>query len=143
MHIRFSPQLATGARTMIPTLVVFSLWVLVVGHDMPGGGFAGGLLGAAALLLVYLAFGDRGVRRALPCEPDVIAGIGLAVALAAGALGFIGGDAFLTAGKIGAEIPVVGEIKVTTVLAFDAGVYLVVVGLIATAIVRLGAEERS
>ena len=43
MPMRFSPLLATGARTMIPTLVVFSLYLLVVGHDQPGGGFAGGL----------------------------------------------------------------------------------------------------
>ena len=44
MRIRFSPVLATGARTMVPTLTLFSLFLLIVGHDLPGGGFAGGLL---------------------------------------------------------------------------------------------------
>jgi len=138
MHIRFSPLLATGIRTMIPTLVVFSLYVLVVGHDVPGGGFAGGLLGSAALLLVYLAFGDRGVRRALPAEPEVIVGAGLSVAFAAGALGLLVDGAFLSSLSASTDIPVLGKVKISSVLLFDAGVYLVVVGLIATAIVRLG-----
>ncbi len=142
MNIRFSPQLAIGARTMIPTLVVFSIYLLVVGHDLPGGGFAGGLLGAAAVLMVYLAFGDRGVRRALRIEPEIITGIGLGVAFAAGLLGMLADDAFLTALSYGPTLPVLGTVKVTSVLAFDAGVYLVVLGLIGTAVVRLGGEER-
>lgn len=143
MHIRFSPLLATGARTMIPTLVIFSVYVLVVGHDAPGGGFAGGLLGAAALLLVYLAFGDRGVRRALPTEPEIIAGTGLAIAIAAGALGLVVDDALLAGLKASTTLPLIGEVKVTSVLVFDIGVYLVVLGLVAAAIVRLGGESRT
>jgi multisubunit Na+/H+ antiporter MnhB subunit len=142
MRIRFSPMLATGARTMVPTLVLFSIYVLIVGHDMPGGGFAGGLLGAAALLLVYLAFGDRGVRRALPTEPEVIVGAGLAVAVAAGALGLLFGSAFLDGLAWETSLPLIGKLKVTSVLLFDVGVYLLVLGLIATAIVRLGGEDR-
>ncbi len=142
MHIRLSPLLAVGARTMAPTLIVFSLYLLVVGHDVPGGGFAGGLLGAAALLLVYLAFGDRGVRRALPSDPEVIAGIGLVVAVGAGAIGLIAADGFLAGLSATTELPLIGTLKITTVLVFDAGVYLVVLGLIATGIVRLGGEHR-
>lgn len=84
MRIRFSPLLATGARTIVPTLVVFSIYLLIVGHDLPGGGFAGGLIASSALLVVYLAFGDRGTRRALPIEPEIVVGIGLALALGAG-----------------------------------------------------------
>ena len=143
MHIRFSPLLATGARTMIPTLIAFSLYLLVVGHDAPGGGFAGGLVGSAALLLVYLAYGDRGVRRVLPTSPEILTGIGLGIAFAAGALGLLFGDVFLSALEAKTTIPVIGDVKITSVLVFDAGVYLVVLGLIATAIVRLGGEDRS
>ncbi len=142
MEVRFSPLLATVARTMIPTLVVFSLYLLVVGHDLPGGGFAGGLLGSAALLLIYLSFGDRGVRRALPVSPEVIAGAGLTLAFSAGALALVAGEAFLSAQKLTVDLPLLGDIKLTSVLAFDAGVYLVVLGLVGTAIVRLGGEVR-
>ena len=77
MRIRFSAMLATGVRTMVPTLVLFSGFLLVVGHDSPGGGFAGGLLASAALLLVSLAFGGRGVAVAFTREPERIVGIGL------------------------------------------------------------------
>lgn len=143
MHISFSPLLATGARTAIPTLVAFSLYLLVVGHDSPGGGFAGGLVGSAAVLLVYLAYGDRGVRRVLPASPEVITGIGLGIAFVAGALGLLFDEVFLSALEAKATIPVVGDVKITSVLVFDAGVYLVVLGLIATAIVRLGGEGRA
>jgi multicomponent Na+:H+ antiporter subunit B len=128
---------------MIPTLIVFSVYLLVVGHDIPGGGFAGGLVGAAALLLMYLTFGDRGVRRVLPIEPEMLTGIGLAVAFVAGGLGLVLDDAFLTALTASTELPWIGTVKVTSVLLFDTGVYLVVVGLVATATLRLGAEDRS
>jgi multicomponent Na+:H+ antiporter subunit A len=143
MNVRLSPLLATGARTMIPTLIVFSVYLLVVGHDSPGGGFAGGLVGAAALLLVYLTFGDRGVRRIMPVEPEILTGIGLAVAFVAGLLGLVFDDAFLAALSASTEVPLIGTVKITSVLFFDAGVYLVVVGLVGTATLRLGAEERT
>ena len=143
MHIRFSPLLATGARTMVPTLIIFSIYLLVIGHDAPGGGFAGGLVGSAALLLVYLAFGDRGVRRALPVEPEIITGIGLGVAILAGIVGGLVEGTFLEAASWSTTLPLVGTLKVTTVLVFDAGVYLVVLGLIATGILRLGGEDRT
>lgn len=142
MYIRFSPLLATGARTVVPTLIVFSVYVLVVGHDVPGGGFAGGLLGSAALLLIYLAFGTNGVRRLLPSDPEVVTGVGLAVAVIAGVSGLVVEGDLLGALKVATTLPWIGEVKLTSVLVFDAGVYLVVLGLIATAIVHLGAEER-
>ena len=143
MHIRFSPLLATGARTMVPTLVIFSIYLLVIGHDAPGGGFACGLVGSAALLLVYLAFGDRGVRRALPVEPEIITGIGLGVAMLAGIVGALVEGTFLEAATWSTTLPLVGTFKITTVLVFDAGVYLVVLGLISTGILRLGGEDRT
>lgn len=143
MHIRFSPLLATGMRTVVPTLVLFSLYLLIVGHDLPGGGFAGGLLGAAALLLVFLALGERGVKRALRLEPEVVIGLGLGTTVLAGLLGMVVDGDFLSALSAGTEIPVVGDVKVTTVLAFDAGVYLVVVGLVGSALLRLGGDDRS
>ena len=142
MPLRFSPLLATGARTMIPALIVFSVYLLVVGHDQPGGGFAGGLVGAAAILLIYLAYGDRGVRRAVATEPEVIAGIGVGVAVGAGVLGLVIDGSFLAAVTASITLPLLGDIKLASVLVFDIGVYLVVVGLVATAILRLGTEAR-
>lgn len=141
MNIRFSPLLATGARTMVPTLVLFSVFVLVIGHDVPGGGFAGGLIAASALLLVYLAFGDRGVRRAFPADPAAVVGLGLAMAIAAGLIGLLFSGTFLTYTYAAGSFPIVGEVKLSTLLLFDVGVYVLVVGLVAMGIERLGAHD--
>jgi multisubunit Na+/H+ antiporter MnhB subunit len=141
MKIRFSPLLATGVRTMVPTLLIFSVWLLVVGHDLPGGGFAGGLVAGAALLLLFLAFGSRGVRRLLPFDPESIAGAGLALALLSGMIGLLVGGAFLGYEYVSRDLPYVGEVKVSTLLLFDVGVYVLVVGLIATALERLGSDR--
>lgn len=142
MKMRFSPILATGARTMVPTLVLFSLFLLIVGHDMPGGGFAGGLLAGAALLVVFFAFGDRGVRKAIPAEPEVLTGIGLGLAILGGIVGWLFADAFLAYAFAEITLPIVGKVKLTTLLLFDAGVYVLVIGLVLTGILHLGGEQR-
>lgn len=141
MKIRFSLMLATGTRTMVPTLVLFSVYVLIVGHDSPGGGFAGGLIAAIALLLVYLAFGTRGMRRLLPVAPEVLIGAGLGAALVAGTLGIFAHGDFLTYTYAATDLPLIGEFKLSSLLLFDVGVYVLVVGLAATAITRLGGES--
>lgn len=140
MRVRLSPLLATGARTMVPTLVLFSLFLLVVGHDVPGGGFAGGLVAATALLLMFLAFGERGLRRALPFEPEMVTGLGLGLAVAAGLLGAFFEGTFLAYTFADFEAPVVGDIKVSSLLLFDLGVYVLVIGVVETALQRLGGE---
>ncbi len=140
MNIRFSPLLATGTRTMVPTLALFSVFLLVIGHDVPGGGFAGGLIASLALLLVFLSFGARGLRRALPVEPDIIIGMGLAMAVLAGIVGAVFEGTFLTYTYVEWSAPLIGDVKVSSLLLFDLGVYVLVIGLVATAVLRLGME---
>lgn len=141
MRIRFSPLLATGARTMVPTLLLFSVFLLVIGHDVPGGGFAGGLIAATALLLIYLAFGDRGLQRALPIDPDIVMGAGLALAIVAGLIGLFFQGTFLEYSYVAETVPLVGEVKLSSLLVFDLGVYALVVGLVSGAVLRLGGES--
>ena len=140
MRIRFSPLLAAGAQTMVPTLMLFSVYLLVVGHDVPGGGFAGGLIASSALLLVFLTFGRRGLRRAFPIDPETAMGFGLVLAIAAGVVGLVFGGTFLTYEYAAWTVPVIGDIKLSTLLAFDLGVYIVVVGLVTTATLKLGSD---
>lgn len=125
---------------MVPTIVVVSLYVLVVGHDLPGGGFIGGLLAGVALLVVFLAGGSRSVERLLPVDPLAIVGAGVAVASATAVGGLLLGDALLDAGKLELSLPVIGDVGVGSALVFDVGVYLVVVGLVSIVLTRLGAE---
>jgi multisubunit Na+/H+ antiporter MnhB subunit len=140
MKIRLSPLLTAGTRTMVPTLMLFSVYLLVIGHDVPGGGFAGGLIASIALLLVFLTFGSRGLERALPVDPEALTGLGLALAILAGLIGMLFGGTFLTYTYASVTAPLLGDIKVSSLLVFDLGVYALVIGLVATAVLRLGKE---
>lgn len=138
MNIRPSMLAGTGSRTIVPTIVAVSLFLLVVGHDAPGGGFVGGLLAGAALLVVFLSQGTRAVSRILPVDPRTLLGLGIAVAVATAVVGLVAGSAFLDAGKLTLDLWLLGKFSVGSALVFDVGVYLVVVGLIATVLTELG-----
>lgn len=141
MRIRPSHIVQVGARTMVPTLVVVSAFLLVVGHDAPGGGFVGGLLAGAAVLVAFLAGGGRAVRRMIPVPARVLVGSGIGVATLTAFAGLVFGRGWLDAGKAVLDLGPVGEISVGSALIFDLGVYLVVLGLVLTIVEHLGTPE--
>ena len=141
MRIRKSLVLSTGVRSIAPTLILFSLFALVIGHDRPGGGFIGGLIAGSALVLVFLSDGSDALRRAARVRPTVLAGLGLAIAMVAAVAPMFIGDPLLTSLEWKTTLPVFGDVKVSSVLVFDTGVYLVVLGLVGTTLERLGKQE--
>ncbi len=120
-----SPILRAAARTIVPLLGLISLVLLVRGHHEPGGGFVGGLVASAAVLLHSFAFGYKGAGARI-ISGKIIA-IGLAVVLTSGAIGLLAGGTFLEGMWLSGKVPAVG--KLGTPLLFDAGVYLVVLGV--------------
>jgi multicomponent Na+:H+ antiporter subunit B len=120
-------------RTVAPALtalmMIFSIFVLLRGHNEPGGGFIGGLIAASALAIYGIANGVDAVRRALWVHPNTIAGVGLLLSTLAGLLALPFGRALL-AGIW--WLPTLQGVKlpISTVTLFDIGVYLVVVGSI-------------
>ena len=66
---RDSPIFRTAARLLMPLLLLFSVFLLLRGHNEPGGGFVGGLVAAAAFALYAIAFGTRRARQALVVSP--------------------------------------------------------------------------
>ena len=120
-----------------PTLVV-SLFLLFAGHNAPGGGFVGGLTAALAISLAFAAEGVAGVRRLTRLAPATLLGAGLVIAGLTGAGGWLLGGGFLDAGSRSLDLPLLGELKVTSALAFDAGVYLVVAGMVSVTLEALG-----
>ncbi len=129
--------LRSAARLLLPLLLLFSVFLLLRGHNEPGGGFSGGLVAAAAFALLTIATDVPTTRRTLRMSPRVFIGAGLLVAIASGAIGLIGGGAFLTG--LWAEVPLTGGAKlaVGTPLLFDIGVYLVVIGVVLTIVLSL------
>jgi multisubunit Na+/H+ antiporter MnhB subunit len=128
------------ARGLTPVMALLSLWLLLRGHDEPGGGFIASLVAGAAVVLQYLASGVEGVRRFLPFRATTLLGIGLLVATGFGLAGLLVGAEFLEGAIWTAEVPAIGEVKVAASLIFDVGVYLVVLAVV-MAIVRYLGEE--
>ncbi|GAA0591869.1 hydrogen gas-evolving membrane-bound hydrogenase subunit E [Actinomadura livida] len=135
---------AAAARLLSPAILVFSVYLLIAGHNRPGGGFVAGLVAAMAYVLRYLPGGRRELAAAMPVRPGVLLGGGLGLAVATGAAGwgfggFPDGD-FLASEVLLYTVPVLGEIKLSTSLFFDVGVYLLVLGLVLTILTTLGAS---
>ncbi|HUP65955.1 MAG TPA: Na+/H+ antiporter subunit B [Thermoanaerobaculia bacterium] len=120
--------LRTAARFLIPLLVLFSILTLFRGHNLPGGGFAGGLLASTAFALFIFAWDAPAARRAMALDPHLLIGGGLLLALASGLPGMFRGGAFLTG--LWASLPA-GDgsgLALGSPVVFDIGVYLTVVG---------------
>ncbi|TDC65408.1 DUF4040 domain-containing protein [Actinomadura sp. GC306] len=135
---------AAAARLLGPAILVFSLYLLIAGHGRPGGGFVAGLVAAMAYVLRYLPGGRRELEAAMPVRPGVLLGSGLGLAVATGAAGwamggFPDGD-FLKSEYLKFALPLLGDIKLSTSLFFDLGVYLLVLGLVLTILSTLGAS---
>jgi multicomponent Na+:H+ antiporter subunit B len=131
-------------RTMAPLLtslmVLFSVFVLLRGHNEPGGGFIGGLIAASAFAIYGIACGSSEVRRAFYFHPMAISGFGLLLSALSGALSVIYAVPFLTGLWTSVSFFKI-TIDVSTVMVFDIGVYLVVVGSITS--IALALEDRT
>ena len=119
--------LRASSRFFFVLLLIVSVYILMRGHDQPGGGFVGGLVAALAFAMVALAHGTERARRTLRIHPVALVGVGIAAALASGVPALLIGDPFLTHLWF---TPTIGPIsvKASTTMLFDLGVYLVVHG---------------
>lgn len=130
------------ADVIIRTAAVFALFLLFRGHNAPGGGFVAGLVVVSGLVIRLVATGRVRARQSLPAPPATIMGLGLALALATGIAGWVWGDAFLEAAKVTLDVPLLGEMHMTSALLFDIGVFMVVIG-VGTALVLALAETEN
>lgn len=131
--------LRTAAGVLQPVLLLYSVYLLLAGHNNPGGGFAGGLVAAAAFALNALAFDSPSAQRSLHVDPRTLIGAGLVVATASGIPGLLAGSEYLTGLWIDLPTPG-GYLAVGTPLLFDVGVYLLVVGMVLLMVFPLAEE---
>lgn len=135
-----SPILPTVSRIMLPLLLLFSLFLLLRGHNEPGGGFAGGLVAATAFTLYAIAYDVTSSRQLLRLDTHLIIGAGLLIAVGAGIWPLLSGEPFLTGQWGYVPIPGIGSVDFGTPFLFDVGVYLVVVGVTLMIILPLAEE---
>ena len=115
-----SSLLTQSARPLYWFLLAAAVWVLLRGHNEPGGGFIGGLLAVAGSSLVAITLDVRAAHRLQPLAPLPLAMSGVALALLAGLFGTAAGLPFLT--------HLWTEVGVSTVMLFDIGVFCTVWG---------------
>lgn len=131
--------LSTATRILLPILLLFSVFILLRGHQEPGGGFVGGLVATMAFALYTIANGIAYARQIFPLSPTAFLISGLAFALVSGLPSlFLGMPAF-TGLWSGYELPIIGPLN--TPLLFDIGVYLVVIGASTSIIFTLKQKE--
>jgi len=133
--------LDTTVRLIFDAVLVFSVYLLFAGHNQPGGGFVGGLVAAGAVALRYLAGGLDEVRRIFRLRPWTFLSVGLGIAVLTALVPVAFGDPPLDQESVELHLGLLGTAKATSATLFDAGVYLVVVGLVLMAFEGLGEES--
>ena len=131
-----------AVRIVFMAVMVGSIYLLFAGHNQPGGGFVGGIVAGAAIALRYVAGGIDDVRSLSRAHPWTVLGTGLLISAITVVVPMLGGGAPLESGTWEADLPLLGHVKVTSALAFDIGVYLLVIGLVLMVFESFGDDPR-
>lgn len=133
--MRDSSLLTKAARPMYWLMLSAAFWILLRGHNEPGGGFIGGLLAVAASSMLAIVAGARTARRYQPLAPMSLAMVGLGLAMLSGVAGMVTGQPYLS--------HVWGPLGLSTVLLFDLGVFCTVWGTLSGYIYALLGDEEA
>ena len=135
---------------MIPALIMrllfaavgtFAVFLLLRGHDLPGGGFVAGLTMAVAFILQYMAGGTRWVEARLRMQPVRWMGLGLLFAAGTGAGAWLFARPFLTSHSAYVDVPLIGAVPLASALLFDLGVFLLVTGATVLMLIALAHQS--
>jgi multicomponent Na+:H+ antiporter subunit A len=124
------PFVDVSVRLVFPVVMMMSLWLLFAGHNQPGGGFVGGLLAGAAITLRYVAGGMAEVRDHARFRPWTVLGVGLLIASVTATIPVLLGGSVLDVAYVSLDLPLIGDVALSSALLFDTGVYLAVVGMV-------------
>ncbi|RYE10081.1 MAG: monovalent cation/H+ antiporter subunit A [Hyphomicrobiales bacterium] len=132
---------AVTMRWLFPIIVVLSVYLFLRGHDLPGGGFIAGITLSTGFVLQYLAGGTRWVESRLRINPIIWIGAGLLIAMLTGVGAWLFGMPFLTSSFQYLDLPLLGRVPLASALAFDLGVFVLVVG--ATVLILIALAHQS
>lgn len=126
---------------LFPFIVLLALHLFLRGHDLPGGGFAAGITLTIGFMLQYMANGAEWVEERLRIQPIRWIGIGLLVAVFAGASSWLFAHPFLTAAFAYWDAPILGKVPLASALIFDLGIMVLVVGASVLMLVALAHQS--
>ncbi|MEM7797826.1 MAG: Na+/H+ antiporter subunit B [Chloroflexota bacterium] len=132
--------LKTATRYLVPTILMFSIFIFLRGHNEPGGGFIGGLLASSAFVLYIFAFSIQDARALLRVNPLSLIGAGLSLAMGSTLFAPIFFQETFMKGIWG-EVELPGLGKLGSPFFFDLGVELTVLGVVLTIIFTLAGED--
>lgn len=127
-----------AVQVVFHAILMASVWLLFAGHNQPGGGFVGGLLAGSAFTLRYIAGGMTAIKRLTRFPAWTVLGAGLLLAASTATVPLLFGRHVLDVANTQFTAPVLGQISVSSALAFDLGVYLVVIGMVLMAFEAFG-----
>ncbi len=136
-----SPLFEVLARPLLPLALLVSVYLLLRGHNQPGGGFIAGLVTGVAILLQYLAHGSDWVEARLAPRYTSLASVGIGVAALTGLVSLAFGAPFLTSTFAYVTWPIVGKFELASAMVFDIGVYLAVVGVVLNILATIGRQH--
>lgn len=115
-------------RLLFPVIGTFAVYLFLRGHDFPGGGFVAGLSMAIAVILQYMAMGTVWVEARIRVYPLRWMAMGFAFAFATGVAGWLVGYPFLTSHMFKVDLPILGDVHISSTLLFDFGILAIVLG---------------
>jgi multicomponent K+:H+ antiporter subunit A len=128
-------------RLLFPVICLFAVYLLLRGHDLPGGGFVAGLTMSIAIILQYMIGGASWTEAHLRVPPLRWMSVGLLLAAGTGMASWLFGYPFLTSYFTHLELPGIGEIPIASALLFDVGVFALVVGATVLMLIALAHQS--
>lgn len=130
--------LAVVSRPLLPLALMVGIYLMLRGHNAPGGGFIAGLVVGIALIMQYLASGVEWTQARMRIDYFKVIAVGLILAILTGVASWVVGHPFMTTTFTYLDWPVVGKFEVASAMVFDLGVFLTVVGITMVILAELG-----
>ncbi|AUD13206.1 MULTISPECIES: Na(+)/H(+) antiporter subunit B [unclassified Planococcus (in: firmicutes)] len=133
--------LKTVAKAVVLIILTFGIYLFLSGHNSPGGGFVGGLVLASAFVLMFLSYDTETVKDAIPIDFKKLSAFGVLLAVLSGLGPLLFGQNFLEQSFDYFNLPIFGKTEIATVLIFEAGIALTVVGVVVNIILSISEDE--
>ncbi|MDE4084390.1 Na(+)/H(+) antiporter subunit B [Planococcus maritimus] len=133
--------LKTVAKAVVLIILTFGIYLFLSGHNSPGGGFVGGLVLASAFVLMFLSYDTETVKDAIPIDFKKLSAFGVLLAVLSGLGPLLFGQNFLAQSFDYFNLPIFGKTEIATVLIFEAGIALTVVGVVVNIILSISEDE--